>query len=40
MRGIIAAVVALGVVYVTDIFLNDGRYGDVVANGLLALVGK
>lgn len=40
MRGILAAAVALGVVYLVDRELNDGRYGDVVAKGLLALVGR
>lgn len=40
MRGIFAAAVALGILFLADTFLNDGRYGDVVAKALLALVGR
>jgi hypothetical protein len=40
MRGIIAIAVAIGSLWCVDALLNDGRYGEVLESGLLALMGK
>jgi len=40
MRGIIAAIIAVGVLWIVDIKLNNGRYGDVTARAIMSLIGK
>jgi hypothetical protein len=40
MRGIGATCVAVGVLWLADVLLNDGRYGDVVERAIMSLIGK
>jgi hypothetical protein len=40
MRTIIATGVAIGVLWLADTLLNDGRYGDVVERAAMSLIGK
>jgi hypothetical protein len=40
MRAIGAICVAIGVLWLTDALLNDGRYSNVIEGAILALVGR
>jgi len=40
MRGIVAIGVAIGVLWLADVFLNDGRYGQTLERGMMTLIGK
>jgi hypothetical protein len=41
MRGIVVSIgVTIGVLWLADTFLNNGRYGEVIEHGIMALVGK
>jgi hypothetical protein len=40
MRGIVAIGVAIGVLWLADVLLNDGRYGEVIERGMMTLIGK
>jgi hypothetical protein len=41
MRGIVVSIgVTVGVLWLADVLLNDGRYGDVIERGIMTLVGK
>ena len=40
MRAIVAIGVAVGVFWLADVLLNDGRYGDVVERAIMTLIGK
>ena len=41
MREIVVAVgVTVGVLWSADALLNDGRYAQVIENGIMSLIGK
>jgi len=41
MRGIVVAVgVAVGVLWLADTLLNDGRYAAVLGSGIMNLIGR
>jgi hypothetical protein len=40
MRGIVAVGVAVGMLWLADVLLNHGRYGEVLERGIMTLVGK
>ena len=40
MKPFIAAIIAIGVLWLVDNEFNDGRYGDVVARGIFSLIGR
>jgi hypothetical protein len=40
VRGIGAIFIAVGVLWLADVLLNDGRYGDVVAGAVISLIVK
>ena len=40
MKGIVAIGVAVGVLWLADIQLNDGRYSQVVERAFMSLIGK
>jgi|HubBroStandDraft_5_1064220.scaffolds.fasta_scaffold2078668_1 hypothetical protein len=40
MRAIGAACVAVGVLWLTDALLNDGRYSKIIEGAIMTLIGK
>jgi hypothetical protein len=40
MRGIVAVGIAVGVLWLADVFLNDGRYGQTVERAMMTLIGR
>ena len=40
MKGIVAIGVAIGVLWLADVVLNNGRYGEVVEKALTTLIGR
>ena len=40
MKGIVAIGVAVGVPWLADVQLNDGRYSEVVVRATMSLIGK
>ncbi len=40
MKGVVAIGIAIGVLWSADVFLNHGRYGEVIESGMMILVGK
>jgi hypothetical protein len=40
MKGIIAAIIAIGALWVADIELNDGRYSTVANRAIMSLIGR
>ncbi len=38
MKGFIAAFIAIGVLWLVDVQLNDGRYGDVVKKAVTSVL--
>jgi hypothetical protein len=40
MKVIVAIGVAVGMLWLADVFLNDGRYEQVIERGILNLIGK
>ena len=40
MKGIIAACIAVGVLWVVDVGLNDGRYGEVVKKAATSILSR
>jgi hypothetical protein len=40
VRGIVATSVAIGVLWLADVLLNGGRYGEVVERGIITLIGR
>jgi hypothetical protein len=38
MKGFIAACIAVGVLWVVDVELNSGRYGDVVKKAVISVL--
>jgi hypothetical protein len=40
MKGIVATVIAIAVLWIADIELNDGRYSDVTGRAIMRLIGK
>jgi hypothetical protein len=40
MRGIVAAIIAIGVLWAADIEFNNGRYSDVIGRAIMSLIGK
>jgi hypothetical protein len=40
MKRIVAIGVAIGVLWVVDILLNDGRYAEVLHRGIVSLIRK
>jgi hypothetical protein len=40
VKGLVAVAVAIGVLWLADTLLNDGRYGEVIERGALTLIGK
>jgi hypothetical protein len=40
MRVIVAVGVAVGMLWLADVFLNNGRYEEVIERGIMSLVGK
>jgi hypothetical protein len=40
MRGTAAICVAVGVLWLADVLLNDGRYEDVVERAIISLIGR
>jgi hypothetical protein len=40
MKVIVAVGIAAGMLWLADVFLNDGRYQEVIERGIMSLVGK
>jgi hypothetical protein len=40
MRGIIAAAIAIAILWMADVELNDGRYSAVILRAVESLIGK
>jgi hypothetical protein len=40
MKGIIAACIAVGVLWVVDVGLNDGRYGEIVKKAATSILSR
>jgi hypothetical protein len=40
MKGIVAIGVAIGLLWLADVFLNDGRYAQTVEKAMMTLIGK
>jgi hypothetical protein len=40
MKVIVAVGIAAGVLWLADVFPNDGRYQEVIERGIMSLVGK
>jgi hypothetical protein len=40
MRAIGATCVAIGVLWLTDALLNDGRYSNVIESAIMSLIGR
>jgi hypothetical protein len=40
MKELVAIGIAIGVLWSADVFLNDGRYGEVIEIGMMILAGK
>jgi hypothetical protein len=40
MRGLIAALIAAGLLWTLDVELNNGRYTDVIKQAAFSLVGR
>jgi hypothetical protein len=38
MKGIIAACIAIGVLWIVDVELNDGRYGEVITKAAKSIL--
>jgi len=40
MKGIVAAIIAIAVLWMADIELNDARYSEATGRAILSLIGK
>jgi hypothetical protein len=40
MKGIVAAIVAIVVLWIADIELNDARYSEATGGAIVSLIGK
>jgi hypothetical protein len=40
MKGVVAISVTIGMLWLADVLLNDGRYGQVLDSGVMSLIGN
>ena len=40
MKGIVAAIIAIVVLWIADIELNDARYSEATGGAIMSLIGK